>query len=380
MKQTVKFAFLLVILAALALPGTALARSLQDDRVVAGGSFTLQAGETQDGNLLILGGTVTLEEGSLVNGDVVLMGGTLAVDGIVDGNIIGIGGVVSLRDNAVVNEDVTTIGATLNREQGSVVSGQVVNGFRAPFQFSIPGRVQVPDRPDVHLRLSPLWDGIWFLFRTFMWAALAVLLVMFLPNQAERTARAVVDQPVLAGAVGLLTAVVAPLLLIAMAITIILIPVSLAGGVVLAIAWFLGRIALGLEIGRRIALNARQDWPLAIAAGIGTFVLTFVIDGIDLIVPCVGWLFPALVGMVGLGGVLLTRFGTQNYPSGAAAYPAYPPAPPPAAPPGPPPLAPSQPPSSPPGATIYEAPEPPAIPPASPAPEPGPAKESPGPE
>jgi hypothetical protein len=371
MKKTIQFAILLVILAVLALPGTAFARSLGDDRVVAGGSFTLREGETQDGDLLILGGAVSLEEGSLVDGHVVLMGGTLAVDGEVNGNIVGIGGVVSLRDTAVVHGDVTTMAATLNRAQGAVVSGQVVTGFRPDFRFDFPGQVQPPHVPDVQVRLSPLWNGIWFLFRTFMWAALAVLLVMFLPNQADRTARAVVDQPVIAGAVGLLTALVAPLLLIAMAITIILIPVSLAGGVVLAIAWFLGRIALGLEIGRRIALNIRQDWPLAIAAGIGTFVLTLVIDGIDLVVPCVGWLFPVLVGMVGLGGVLLTRFGTQPYPPVIGAYPAYPPPPPPVPP---------APPAGPRGATVYQTPAPPAVPPGTPTVEPGPAEQSSGPD
>ena len=361
MKRTFKFALLLVLLAALALPGTALARSLQDDRVVAGGSFVLRRGETQDGNLLVLGGAVTLEEGSQVNGDVVLMGGTLAIDGTVNGNVVGIGGVVSLRSHAVVQGDLTTMAATLNREQGSVVSGQVITGFRPPFQFSIPGRVQVPDIPNVQVRLTPLWDGVWFLFRTFLWAALAVLLVMFLPNHTERAAQAVVDQPVLAGAVGLLTAVVAPLLLIAIAITIILIPVSLIGGAVLAIAWFLGRIALGLEIGRRMALNFRQDWPLAVAAGIGTFVLTLVIDGIDMLIPCVGWLLPALVGVLGLGGVLLTRFGSQAYPPTAGAYSA----PPPPLPPVPP-----QAPAGPRGAAIYEPPAPSAVPPEAPPSEP----------
>lgn len=362
MKQTVKYALLLVLLAALALPGTTLARSLQDDRVIAGGTFVLRSGETQDGNLLILGGAVTLEEGSQVNGDVVLMGGTLSVDGTVNGNIVGIGGVVSLHSHAVVQGDVTTLAATLTPDPGSVVYGQVVSGFRSPFQFTIPGSVQVPSVPDISVRLAPLWEGMWFLFRTFMWAALAVLLVMFLPNQAERTAQAVVDQPVLAGAVGLLTAVVVPLLLIAMAITIILIPVSLIGGIVLAIAWILGRIALGLEVGRRIALNLRQDWPLAVAAGIGTFVLTLVVDGIDLVLPCVGWLFPALVGLLGLGGVVLTRFGTQVYPPPTGGYPAYPPAsssPPPEAP------------VDSPGASVYESPASPAVPTEVPPTEPG---------
>ena len=43
--------------------------------------------------------------------------------------------------------------------------------------------------------------------------------------------------------------------------------------------------------------------------------LTLVTFGIDSI-PCVGWLAPFFVTALGLGGVLLTRFGTQDYPPG----------------------------------------------------------------
>jgi hypothetical protein len=32
------------------------------------------------------------------------------------------------------------------------------------------------------------------------------------------------------------------------------------------------------------------------------------------LVPCVGWMAPAAVGLVGLGAVLLTRFGGRVYP------------------------------------------------------------------
>jgi cytoskeletal protein CcmA (bactofilin family) len=363
MKYTIKAAFLLVLLAVLALPGTALAKGLQDDKVVAGGSFTLKSGETIDGNLFVFGGAVTLEQDSDVKGDVVLMGGTVAIDGTVTGSVVGIGGVVSLRPNAVVAGDLTTVGATLNRDPGAQVEGQVVNGLHPPFQFSIPGRVQIPDAPNAEVHFSPIWSGMWFLFRTFLWAALAVLLVMFLPNQSERTALAAAGQPLLAGAVGLLTVVVAPLLLIAIAITIILIPVSLVGGAVLAVAWFLGRIALGLEVGRRLAVSLKQDWPLAVAAGVGTFLLTLVVDGMDALIPCVGWLAPFLVGILGLGAVLLTRFGTQTYPPLGGIGPiASTPRPfPPAPPVGP-------------GAVVYEAPAaavaPPAGPPADLPPEP----------
>lgn len=314
MNRTTKIVILFVLLLSLVLPGTALAKDLQDDEVVAGGSFTLHSGETLDGNLFIFGGAVTLEEDSHVEGDVILMGGTVSIDGRVDGSVVGFGGVIRLGESADVDGDVTTVAATLHRETGANIDGQVITGFQAPFQFSLPEGVYVPEIPEFNMRVSPAWNGLWFLFRTFLWAALAVLIVMFLPKPVERSAHAIVTQPVLTGGVGLLTAIVAPLLLIAIAITIILFPVSLVGTFVLAMAWFLGRIAVGLEVGQRMGQMLNKDWPLAVAAGIGTFALTLVVDAANTFIPCVGWIFPVLVGLLGLGGVLLTRFGSQDYP------------------------------------------------------------------
>jgi len=68
-----------------------------------------------------------------------------------------------------------------------------------------------------------------------------------------------------------------------------------------------------LEVGQRISLALHQDWPLPLSAALGTFVLNFVANGIGFI-PCVGWLVPFLIGLLGLGAVLLSRFGTQAYP------------------------------------------------------------------
>ena len=57
-----------------------------------------------------------------------------------------------------------------------------------------------------------------------------------------------------------------------------------------------------------------KDWPLPVAAGVGTFALALVVDSVGTFIYCVGWLVPALIGLFGIGGVILTRFGTQQYP------------------------------------------------------------------
>jgi hypothetical protein len=204
------------------------------------------------------------------------------------------------------------------------VEGEVVTGLRGPLTFTFPGGVQVPR---LEFQFSPILDAFWFLFRAFLWAALAVLAVLFLPKNVEYIRQAATSQPLVAGGLGCLTVVAAPFVLLVLLVTIILSPASLLAGLALALAWGFGLIGLGLEVGRRLAELLRQDWAPALAAGAGTFILILVVNGLQAITPCLGWVFPALVGVVGLGAVLLTRAGTQPYTVPHAAPAAVLPAP-----------------------------------------------------
>ena len=56
-----------------------------------------------------------------------------------------------------------------------------------------------------------------------------------------------------------------------------------------------------------------QEWAPAIAAGVGTLVLYFVSAGFAQIVPCVGGLPRAVIGLWGMGAVMMTYFGTRDY-------------------------------------------------------------------
>lgn len=251
-----------------------------------------------------------------------LAGGTLRVSGEVHGNIVATGGLISLSSTAVVTGDVNTIAANLERSPGAQVNGKVNSGTTGPIGIpGVPGVIRVPETPSLSFITSPIVTGFWYFFRSFLWAALAVLVSLFLHRQTERVAQAVVAQPLIAGGIGLLTAVVYPLLLIVIAITIIGIPVSFLGAILLVIAWGVGIIAVGTEVGERLAKLLQQEWALAVSAGVGTFILTLVVNGISF-VRCVGWVAPALVGMLGLGAVILTRFGTQPYPPYSTIAPA----------------------------------------------------------
>jgi hypothetical protein len=326
-------------------------------QVVMGSNYTLGEGETLDGSLLVMGGNAMLAEGSTVQGDIIILGGNLKADGLVKGDVNVIGGLVSLGSTAVIQGDVNTVSANLLREEGARIEGSVNNETNFPFAFGLPGRFQWPLLPGITpgeipapVRFDPALSFIggvlWWLGRSFIWAFLALLAVMFFPQRVERTAATALDQPFAAGGLGCLTTLVVPLVLILLAITICGIPIALLGLAAFALAWALGIIALGMETGKRLAALLNQDWAPSVAAALGVFLLTLTINGIGALVPCIGWLAPFTVGLIGLGAVLITRFGAQESSQPGALQPVAPlstaptpaamedlPAPSPAAPP-----------------------------------------------
>ncbi|GAB4522765.1 MAG: hypothetical protein Fur0018_04930 [Anaerolineales bacterium] len=326
--KRIKFLFLLLVFPALLFPLPASAHPLLDGKVIMGGSYTLQTGETLDGDLVIMGGTVTIEENATITGDVALFGGTLDISGLVQGDVAAFGGVVTLNANAQINGDFVSAGGVLNRDPQAIINGEVVTTDNAPsFNFDLP--LPSPLGGNIHLRQASFatslvklfFETLWFFFQVFMLSALAVLALMFLENPVERIAHAAITQPAFSGGVGLLTIIVLPLLLVVLGITIILLPVTLLGFLALIGLGLYGWIALGYETGQRLAVALQQSWAPPVAAGTGTFMLTLIAGGIGKIIPCVGWLVPLVVTGFGLGAVILTQLGTQDYPPGGAFIP-----------------------------------------------------------
>jgi hypothetical protein len=301
----------LVLVAVMAFPTTAMAGGMLDGRVVFGGSFTLEEGETLDGDLLVMGGNVTLEVESRVIGDVVVLGGNVSSDGTIDGNVTIVGGNVRLKSNALVRGDVHTVGGSLSRSEGARIEGQQFSetDFAFPFDFDWsppnlrPIRISGP---------SVLSRAIWYVFRIFLLGALAVLFVMFGETPTRRVASSTIDQPFVSGGVGLLSVIVLPVLIVFLTITLILIPVALLLILACVVAVLYGWIGLGLEVGERLSEMMKWDLHPAVQAGLGTFLFSAVVLGIGMI-PCIGWIVPFVAGLLALGGVILSRFGTVSY-------------------------------------------------------------------
>ncbi len=301
-------AVLLALITLAAFPVTAFAA--ESPAVVLGSNYTLQSGETLNDNLFVLGGNVDLMQGSTVIGNVVILGGTAQAAGMINGNLVVLGGSTNLAATFVLNGNLTTAGGSLTRAPGATINGQINTGSASPI-FVLPSGLRVPfSNPLQH----PVLRGVGYLLGIILWALVAMLVAMFLPNPLTRIAHTGLSQPLLSGALGLLTAILVPIILVLLAITICLIPVSILGAFALAIAWAYGLIAFGLEVGKRISGAAKREWHPALSAGLGMLLLMAILNGLQDFVPCVGWIPEVLVGLVGLGAVMLTQFGRRLYP------------------------------------------------------------------
>jgi len=294
---------------------------------VFGQSFTLKNGQTMNGDLVIFGGSGTIEKGATVNGNVVVFGGSLTIDGIVNRDAVIFGGTATLGTTAHIYGSLSTLGSTLDRSEGSLVDGQVNNGnihFGNGQSGYVPPIV-APANPFasfMHFAVNPFFSWVANVFgQSVTLALLAMLLMLFLAQRADRVAHAIIAQPLTAGGLGLLTLVAVPVILVALALLSILIitlvitiPLMVIVSMALGMAMLFGWIAVGYEVGQRFTKAIHQEWHPAFSAGLGTFALTLIAASLSSIpvVSCIGWLLPFLLSMAALGAVLLTRFGTQS--------------------------------------------------------------------
>ncbi|MEX1143579.1 MAG: hypothetical protein WEC16_01970 [Anaerolineales bacterium] len=296
----------LLVLTLLAAPATALAAPADRpaaDEVIFGDSYTLPAGQVLDGNLIVFGGNVHIEAGATVSENLVVFGGNVDVAGSVAGDMVVIGGNVDLRAGALVEGDLVNPGGNINRETGAEVRGNLVSEFNFGWLR------------DVRISSGPTWfSGVWQLVQAIGLGVIALLLVLIVPEHLGRTADVINTKPMSAGGLGLLTLVLLPFVLIITLITCVLPPVIL---LLFIAAYVFGWVALGLELGRRLADALNADWSLLIQGTLGTFLLSLA-AGFVAWIPCIGWLAGLVLASVGLGATLLSRFGTLREPVVAA--------------------------------------------------------------
>jgi len=271
------------------------------------GEHTIAAGERLPGALLITEGSLLVAPGATLAGPLYMLSGDLDLQGEIAGDLNVLGGQVSLGPSARVAGDLNHGGGELALDPAATITGEVVEGTGG---MSLPGLEEV--------ERSPLEEAIRFLLEPLLLALAGYFLARFLPGPLSRVAAAAAEQPVVAGAFGLLVLIVIPALLIMIAFTMILLPLSLLG---LLFGFFVvayGWIAIGNRLGRWLGQGLqRLGWrerPLSRpwATFAGTLLLMFLLQMLEWI-PIAGFALFVLTVALGAGAVLLTRFGWRRY-------------------------------------------------------------------
>ena len=310
---------LLVVVTMLVMAVPAFASDGQPPGQVVWGDFTLQSGQTMEGDLIVFGGDVRIEADSRVDGGVVVWGGDVEIAGTVERDVVVFGGDVLLRRTARVDGGVMVFGGAVEREEGAQVRGQqLVNPPGWSWWRWGWGVIPMPVYPYwpsdglPAMAFQVAMRGLGLLLRTVVMAGLAGLVALFWPRAATRVGRSALERPLNAFGMGLLTLIVGILLAVGLIITLCLSPVGAAVAIALVVAVLFGQLAIGIVIGERLmpTLTSRAVAPFWTAA-LGAGLLTLLIDLLDLI-PCVGWVGGFLVTCAGLGAVVLTRFGTME--------------------------------------------------------------------
>ena len=267
--------------------------------LVTDGTHTIE--NDLSGDLILTGGEVALPADVLLDGSVHMLSGSLQVEGEITGDISFLNGDLRLGPTARVGGTLNLGGGSYHPSPGAVIVRGTNTGTG----------IALPDLPE---RSAPsLWD---VLLRTLIngifLGSVAALLSRFAPKVLERVGDAAMHHSMVSGAIGLLVGVVGLSLLVTMAYTILLIPVTLLGLFLLGVGVLYGWIALGVWAGRLAVRVLKRPVQPSVQAFLSMFVFMLVLELLSLI-PTIGSLLAIAISVVGLGAVSLTRFGIRRF-------------------------------------------------------------------
>lgn len=256
------------------------------DQIVLSGDVNVPQGE-QVGEVVVIHGTVTVS--GVVRGDVVVLDGPVRVFGQVAGAVVAVDGRVVLGPTAQVGGDVLS-GEEVIARPGAQVGGATREGVR----FSLSGP------------LRALGRFLGWLAVSVSTLLLGLFLVFVAPRAADAIADAVRTAPLPSAGWGLAVCVMTPVWSVALLVSILGLPLGVA--LVLALlllamvgytwsVWAIGRLLLGPERNRALALLA--GWAIARAVGAVPFV------------DAATWLLGAVLG---LGAMTVATWRARRMP------------------------------------------------------------------
>lgn len=261
----------------------------------------LSVARAEPASIVKINNDVVIEENMKVR-NVFVFGGQITVSGTVEQHVVAVGGSVVLTRTAVVGGDAVALGGIVAVGNGADVRGAVTEINSSNISDAISDL------------LSDDWEGWSWLFAIFSVVVFAITLVIAIPIVA------LLPKPILtvsegismhtylatiAGFVGLLMIMPVAVLLTLSVIGIVLIPLEM---VLVVCASIFGFIAVARILGKKILTLTKRPGESLIRQTFWGLLVLWIIGW----VPYIGWMIKVLAIVVGLGGVIITRFGTRK--------------------------------------------------------------------
>jgi hypothetical protein len=339
----------------------------------------VEDGEVINNEIVLFGENLEIRAGAVVNSDVTMFDGDARIAGEVNGDVALFNGDLEVTGETEINGDCVLLNGvlkeTLTVPGGATVHcttvenaklsgflGALTNRF-APPALDVPPVPTIPPLPTMpamptippvpglaerpalpHVPAVP--PGAYFergfgggdllaaLAGAIVLGMLGAMTAVVMPRHLGQIQTAVRHKPAASGAIGVLTAIAVPSLIVLLIpvsalLTLVCIgllgfPIILALAIGLVAALFIGWIAMGTTLGQWL-LSRRKDRPvrLPVAAGVGTALLTFLFSLLGALPFTFGVVLLAfVVASVGLGAVTLTQFGRKPYPVASGSTPA----------------------------------------------------------
>lgn len=297
--------------------------SAGDDKVVFGSNYTLYSGEILDGDLLVLGGNAKINDNATVNGDVAIFGGNADIAGEIRGSLVVFGGNVNLKESSVISGDFSIVGGKVNRSPGAMISGDSVykDDIKVPNLNVIDKFKDGVIDGDIIIsghRSSYTWfdritgfitSVVFFFVQLLILTLIAFIATILFEKHVVAGSTQLPGSMLTSFGIGLLALIAFPIIILFLTITVILIPLALVVILIWGVLFLFGWILIGYETGKRLTAAMKVNWSPAMTAAFGTFTLTFVVNLITQVIPCIGMIPALIITTVGLGAAVNYMLG-----------------------------------------------------------------------
>lgn len=282
-----------VVMGSLATPQactTSSASALGSNLVVPSNAWVCGDAMAVGGNVIVLGH---------VQGSAQVIGGNVVVSGEVDGDVTAVGGDITVQPGAITRGKLESIGGRVTIAPGA----NAVAPARTMEQMWYHGHSSPTAFHALAPEASSFWLGLLF------WISAAVGLTAFIPEAVGHVRYTIARRFLLSGVAGAIIGAVGALLGVALFLTCLGIPVTLAIGLAMWIAWVIGTVAFGSWLGATLLRGMRHDNDPSLLAStvIGVILLSLLKS-----LPIAGPVVSLIVGCVGLGAAALTLLSARR--------------------------------------------------------------------